>query len=441
MASQEILVPDIGNFSDVAIIDVLVKPGDEVQVDTPLITLETEKATMDVPSPAAGVIEKLHVSKGGKVSAGSLIATLAAAGGAAAPAPAAAAPAKPAAPAAPVPAAPAARAPAAAPAAAPTPAAAGAANDKGFAIAHASPSVRQFARELGVDLARVKGTGQKGRVTQDDVKTFVKGAIAAGGAAKPGAAAPAGAGALPKVPVIDFAQFGAVELKPLSRVQKISGKHLAASWLNIPHVTQFDEADITDLEATREKLKGKAAERGIKLTPLAFIIRACVRALQHFPQFNASLDPGGENLIIKKYMHIGFAADTPNGLLVPVIRDADRKDIYQIARALSELSEKARNGKLSGPEMQGGCFTVSSLGGIGGTAFTPIVNAPEVAILGVSRSSMKPVWQNNAFVPRMLLPLSISYDHRVIDGALGARFSTYLAAALGDAKGLIEAVP
>ena len=441
MASQDILVPDIGNFSDVAIIDVLVKPGDEVQVDTPLITLETEKATMDVPSSAAGVIETLHVSKGGKVSAGSLVATVKSAGAAAAAAPAAAAPkAAPAAPAAAPAAAPpapaAAPAPPAASSARPAPAVAGAANEKGFATAHASPSVRQFARELGVVLARVKGTGQKGRITQDDVKAFVKGAMKA-----PAAAAPAAGGALPKVPVIDFAQFGPVELKPLSRVQKISGKHLAASWVNVPHVTQFDEADITDLEATREQLKGKAAERGIKLTPLAFIIRACVRALQHFPQFNASLDPGGENLVIKKYMHIGFAADTPQGLLVPVIRDADRKDIYQIARALSELSEKARNGKLSGPEMQGGCFTVSSLGGIGGTAFTPIVNAPEVAILGVSRSSLKPVWRDHAFVPRMMLPLSISYDHRVIDGALGARFSSYLAAALSEVKSLIEAVP
>jgi pyruvate dehydrogenase E2 component (dihydrolipoamide acetyltransferase) len=442
MASQDILVPDIGNFSDVAIIDVLVKPGDEVQVDTPLITLETEKATMDVPSSAAGVIERLHVSKGGKVSAGSLVATVKTTGAAAAAPAAAATPAAPAAPAAAA-AAPASQAAAPAPAAvssarpASAPAAAGAPNEKGFATAHASPSVRQFARELGVDLARVKGTGQKGRITQDDIKTFVKGAIKAPAAAS----APAAGGALPKIPVIDFAQFGPVELKPLSRVQKISGPRLAASWVNVPHVTQFDEADITDLEATREKLKSKAAERGIKLTPLAFIIRACVRALQHFPQFNASLDPGGENLVIKKYMHIGFAADTPNGLLVPVIRDADRKDIYQIARALSELSEKARNGKLSGPEMQGGCFTVSSLGGIGGTAFTPIVNAPEVAILGVSRSSMKPVWRDNAFVPRMLLPLSISYDHRVIDGALGARFSTYLAATLSEVKSLIEAVP
>jgi pyruvate dehydrogenase E2 component (dihydrolipoamide acetyltransferase) len=456
MASQDIHVPDLGSFSDVAIIDVLVKPGDEVQVDTPLLTLETEKATMDVPSPAAGVIEKLHVSKGGRVSAGTLIATLKAAGGApaSAPAPAAAAPPATASPAAAAPsvaatarapapasAAPAAPASASTPAAAsmvrpaPAPAAAGAANEQGFAGAHASPSVRQLARELGVDLGRVKGTGQKGRVTQEDVKAYVKGVMAAG----PGAAA--GGGALPRVPLVDFAQFGAVEIKPLSRVQKISGPRLTASWLNLPHVTQFDEADVTDLEAMREKLKGKAAERGIKLTPLAFIIRACVRALQHFPQFNASLDASGENLVLKKYVHIGFAADTPNGLMVPVIRDADRKDVYEIARALGELSEKARAGKLSGAEMQGGCFTVSSLGGIGGTAFTPIVNAPEVAILGVSRSAMKPVWRDNAFVPRLMLPLSISYDHRVIDGAVGARFSTYLAAALGEVKGLVEAVP
>jgi pyruvate dehydrogenase E2 component (dihydrolipoamide acetyltransferase) len=311
----------------------------------------------------------------------------------------------------------------------------------GFARAHAGPSVRRFARELGVDLGRVKGSGQKGRVTDEDVKAFVKSLMIPG--AEPGAvvAAGPGGGALPRISVPDFAQFGPIDTKPLGRVQRISGARLHASWVNLPHVTQFDEADVTELEETREALKAKADSAGIKLTTLAFIVRACVKALQQFPLFNCSLDASGENLVYKKYMHIGFAADTPNGLLVPVIRDADRKDIYEIARALGELSAKARSGKLSGAEMQGGSFTISSLGGIGGTAFTPIINAPEVAILGVSRASMKPVFRDDAFVPRMILPLSLSYDHRVIDGANGARFTTYLAKTLADARGLTEAVP
>jgi pyruvate dehydrogenase E2 component (dihydrolipoamide acetyltransferase) len=310
-------------------------------------------------------------------------------------------------------------------------------NEAGFAAAHASPGVRRFARELGVDLARVPGSGLKGRILETDVKAYVKGLLSAGAAA---AATAAGSG-LPRVPIPDFAQFGAVEIKPLGRVKRISGPRLHASWVNLPHVTQFDEADITDLEAARVKLKDRAAAQGVKLTPLAFILRAVVRTLQQFPHFNASLDAAGENLVYKKYLHLGFAADTPNGLLVPVIRDADKKDVYELARALASLSEKARGGKLSGPEMQGGCFTVSSLGGIGGTAFTPIINAPELAILGVSRASMKPVYRDGAFVPRMMLPLSLSYDHRVIDGADGARFSTALAAQLADTAGLLEAVP
>jgi pyruvate dehydrogenase E2 component (dihydrolipoamide acetyltransferase) len=306
--------------------------------------------------------------------------------------------------------------------------------------AHAGPSVRKFARELGVDLTRVKGHGFKGRITHDDVKAFVKNALAAGAPAA--ARAPgAGGGGLPAVPVIDFSQFGPTEIKPLSRIQKISGPRLHASWVNIPHVTQFDDADITDLEETRTKLKEKAALAGIKLTPLAFIMRACAKALQEFPQFNASLDPSGANLVLKKYTHIGFAADTPNGLVVPVVRDVNRKDIYEIARQLAELSEKGRAGKLTPNDMQGGCFTISSLGGIGGTAFTPIINAPEVAILGVSRSSMKPVYRDGAFVPRLILPLSLSYDHRVIDGATAARFTTFLAESLAKVGGLIEAVP
>jgi pyruvate dehydrogenase E2 component (dihydrolipoamide acetyltransferase) len=450
LASKEIHIPDLGDFKDVAVIDVLVKPGDKIQVDTPLLTLETEKATMDVPSTQAGTIEKLHVGKGSKVSAGSLIATVASDGAAEPPAtapPAAPVPSRevaaspPAAkgaiaaasspsPAAPSPAAPSPAAPATM-AAAPAPI-----DEVSFAGAHASPSVRRFARELGVDLGRVKGSGRKGRVTEDDVKGFVKSLMAPGGAPV-GAAA---AGGLPKVSVPDFAQFGPVNIQPLSRVQRISGPRLHASWVNVPHVTQFDEADITDLERLREELKPKAEAAGFKLTPLAFIVRACVKALQRFPLFNASIDASGESLVYKKYIHIGFAADTPQGLLVPVIRDADHKDIYEVARVLGELSAKARAGKLSATEMQGGSFTISSLGGIGGTAFTPIINAPEVAILGVSRSVQKPVFRDGAFVPRLILPLSLSYDHRVIDGANGARFTSYLASVMADAHGLIEAV-
>ena len=299
--------------------------------------------------------------------------------------------------------------------------------------------MRKFARELGVDLTRVKGSGFKGRITHEDVKGFVKTSLATSAPAT--ARAPAGGGGLPVIPAIDFSLFGPVETKPLSRIQKISGPRLHASWVNIPHVTQFDEADITDLEATRNKLKEKASQAGLKLTPLAFIVRACVKALQEFPQFNASLDPTGKNLVLKKYFNVGFAADTPNGLVVPVVRDANRKDIYEIARNLGELSEKGRAGKLTPDDMQGGCFTISSLGGIGGTAFTPIINAPEVAILGVSRSAMKPVYRDGTFVPRLILPLSLSYDHRVIDGATAARFTTFLAESLANVAGLVEAVP
>ena len=312
----------------------------------------------------------------------------------------------------------------------------------GFSRAHAGPSVRRFARELGVDLTQLTGTGFKGRITHDDVKGFVKKALSGGAAPAGAGGAPAAArSSLPSVPVVDFAKFGPVETKPLSRIQKISGPRLQASWVNIPHVTQFDEADITDLEDVRTKLKGKAAKEGIKLTPLAFIVRAIAKALQEFPVFNSSLDPSGANLVMKKYMHIGFAADTPNGLVVPVIHDADKKDVYEIARVLADLSEKARAGKLRLSEMQGGCFTISSLGGIGGTAFTPIINAPEVAILGVSKSSMKPVYKDGTFVPRLMLPLSLSYDHRVIDGAMAARFTTHLAGVLADPRQLTEAVP
>jgi pyruvate dehydrogenase E2 component (dihydrolipoamide acetyltransferase) len=463
--SIEVRVPDLGSFKDVAVIDLLVKPGDAVEVDTALVTLETEKATMDVPSSGAGVVEAVHLVKGAKVNAGDLIVTLQAADGAAAAAPAAAMPptdppsadAAPVAPATPpavvaerAAAAPATASPATAvaPASTATPASGAripggrtdlaAIDEPGFSTAHAGPSVRRLARELGVDLGRVKGTAVKGRVSHEDVKAYVKQLLAAGGG---GVAAAAGGVSLPRVPLVDFAAFGPIETRPLTRVQRISGPRLHASWVNLPHVTQFDEADVTELEETRARLKEVAASRGIKLTPLAFIIRACVRALAEFPTFGASLDESGQNLVFKRYCHVGFAADTPNGLLVPVIRDADRKDVYDLARELAQLSEKARSGKLSGAEMQGGCFTVSSLGGIGGTAFTPIINAPEVAILGVSRSAMKPQWRDGAFVPRLMLPLSLSYDHRVIDGALGARFSTFLAAQLADVRGLLEAVP
>jgi pyruvate dehydrogenase E2 component (dihydrolipoamide acetyltransferase) len=310
---------------------------------------------------------------------------------------------------------------------------AGTIDEPGFARAHASPAVRKLARELGVDLTRVQGSGAKGRITDVDVKAYVKRILSSGAVAAPGGTA------LPRVPVVDFAAFGPVERKPLTRIQKISGPRLHASWVNLPHVTQFDEADITDMEHARANLKQQATERGIKLTPLAFVIRACVQALRQFPQFCASLD--ADELVYKKYVHIGFAADTPNGLVVPVVRDADRKDVFELARDLADLSEKARAGKLAAAEMQGGCFTVSSLGGIGGTAFTPIINAPEVAILGVSRSTYKPVYQDGAFVPRLMMPLSLSYDHRVIDGAAAVRFTSFLAAALHDVDGLLRAIP
>jgi pyruvate dehydrogenase E2 component (dihydrolipoamide acetyltransferase) len=465
LPSKDILVPDLGNFNDVAVIELLVQPGESVQVDTPLITLETEKATMDVPSPEAGVIERLHVQKGSHVSAGSPIATLQVAeataakpGAAPQPQPQQAAPARPAAapaPAAPAPAPPAkpAAPPKSTPPAAddtlrvpaalsqPLPSAPTPSSEEGIARAHASPSVRKFARELGADLSRIQGSGQKGRITEEDVKGFVKSALAraTGGAARPsgGEANPA----WPTVAIPDFAQFGPIEVKPLSRVQRISGPRLHASWVNLPHVTQFDEADITQLEETRKGLKARADSAGVKLTPLAFIVRACVRALQEYPLFNSSLDARGENLIYKKYFHVGFAADTPHGLMVPVIRDANRKDIYEIAREVATLSQKARTVKLTAGDMQGGSFTISSLGSLGGTGFTPIINAPEVAILGVSRSSVKPVYQEANLVPRLMLPLALSYDHRVIDGVNGARFMNFLVAALADVHGLLEAVP
>ena len=434
---QEVFVPDIGDFTDVEIVDVMVATGDEVSAEDSLITLETDKAAMDVPAPVAGKVLDLKVAIGDKVSEGSLILVIDAAdspaddaAGAAAEQPAeskvvdesknADAPTKP--DSAPTPAAP----PPAAPAAGGLPAI----NEAGFAVAHASPSVRKFARELGVNLAQLKGTGAKQRITKDDVKAFVKSVMA-------GQVAVASGPALPDVPQIDFSKFGPIEEKPLGRIQKISGPRLHASWVNYPHVTQNDEADITAMEERRQKLKATAADRGIKLTPLAFVIRAVVQSLLEFPVFNTSMGPDNKSLIWKQYMHIGFAADTPNGLVVPVIRDANKKDLFQLAAELAELSGRAREGKLKVEEMQGGCFTVSSLGGIGGTSFTPIINAPEVAILGVPRAKMQPIWNGTEFVPRLMQTLCLSYDHRVIDGATGVRFTTYLAARLADADGLI----
>jgi len=461
----EVLVPDIGGFKDVSVIEVHVKDGQQIEKEAALVTLETEKAAMDVPAPQGGRITQVKIKVGDKVSEGTLILLLEPAGaeGAAAAATAdskpAAAPATPtgeaaappapattAAPAAAQPApapspgnasaaaaAPGAPAAPVAPSAAPAPRAMPAIEEAGFSKAYASPSVRKFAREVGADLSRITGTGPKGRITQEDVKEYVKRILTA-----PAPSGPAAAGSgLPKVAQVDFSLFGAVDIKPLSRIQKISGARLQASWINLPHVTQYDDADITDLEAVRGALKDKAVKEGVKLTPLVFIMRACIAALQKFPRFNASLDPTGENLVFKKYFHIGFAADTPNGLMVPVIRDADRSDIYQLARSLGELSEKARTGKLKAVEMQGGSFTISSLGGIGGTAFTPIINAPEVAILGVAKSGLKPVYDRGGFIPRLMLPLCLSYDHRVIDGAEAARFIVFLSKTLSDVKGLL----
>jgi pyruvate dehydrogenase E2 component (dihydrolipoamide acetyltransferase) len=445
MASPiEILVPDIGGFKDVNVIDVLVKDGQQIEKETPLVTIETEKAAMDVPAPVAGKIAQVKLKTGDKVSEGSLILLLEPAAADAAPAEkapppapadtkqpaptqAASAESKPTSSAAPV----------ATPSASP-PAPKSAARDlrpavideQAFSRAHASPSVRKFARELGADLGKVLGTGVKGRITQEDVKAYVKGLLIAAAAAAP-------VSALPRVAAVDFAHFGPVEVKPLSRIQKISSTRLQASWLNLPHVTQHEDADITDLEAARAALKSKAAQEQVRLTPLVFIIKACILALREFPRFNASLDEAGENLVFKKYFNIGFAADTPNGLLVPVIANADKLSIYDTARALAALSEKARAGKLKATEMQGGSFTISSLGGIGGTYFTPIINAPEVAILGVSKSTQKPIYERGAFIPRLMLPLSLSYDHRVIDGAEAARFVVFLAKTLGDVKALL----
>ncbi|MGD8810826.1 MAG: dihydrolipoyllysine-residue acetyltransferase [Gammaproteobacteria bacterium] len=429
--SQSVTVPDLGDFSDVEIIEMLASVGDTVTADQGLFTVETEKAAMDVPAGAAGKLAELRVGVGDKVSAGDVVAVLEVSPAAAEPAPSKSPPQseerdsrkghaaerqKPAAP--------------------PAPSATASRNvglppidETSFGKAHASPSVRKLARELGVNLGSVQGSGRKQRVTADDVKSYVKQVMLAGGVAvRP---------ALPQVPEVDHAKFGEIETVALTRIQKISGPRLHASWVNLPHVTQHDLADITELEAKRAEMKEEAAEQGVKLTPVAFIMRACALALEEFPAFKSSLTSDGESLVMKHYTHIGFAADTPNGLMVPVVRDADKKSVFELAAELGELSAKARDGKLRAAEMQGGVFTVSSLGGIGGTYFTPIINAPEVAILGVSRSSQQPVFQDGKFVPRLMLPLSLSYDHRVIDGAQAARFTTFLGEMLADVDKLL----
>jgi pyruvate dehydrogenase E2 component (dihydrolipoamide acetyltransferase) len=420
---QTLVVPDLGDFEDVDIIEVHVSPGDVIQIEDPIVTLETDKAAMDVPAVVAGRIDSVLVNTGDTVSAGSSLAIIDAVATQAVP-PAAAQP-------------PASARPKAAPAAvkqAPrvTPGDVAAIDEAGFARAHASPSVRKLARELGVDLAQVTGTGLKTRIVHDDVKAFVK-AILTGPAA-----VPAGGG-LPKTPSIDFSRFGEIDVQPLTRIQKIAGPRLQASWVNLPHVTQHDLADITKLEAHRQKLKEPAKKRGIRLTLLAFIMKACIAALREYPKVNSSLADDGENLVFKKYYHLGFAADTEQGLVVPVIRDADQKNVYELAAELAELSALARDGKLKAPQLQGASFTISSLGGIGGTSFTPIINAPEVAILGVSRSSMQPIWTGEKFVARLMLPLSFSYDHRVVDGAYAARFTTYLSELLAEVDSLLKA--
>lgn len=444
--SVEVRVPDIGDFKDVAVIELFVKPGDTVKVEQSLLTVESDKASMEIPSSHAGTVKEVKVNLGDKINQGDLIVILGAAAGASAPAPAAAhsesaaapmqaaaAPAQAAAPsvqtatqdAAPK---------AAAPAAAHNPAAAPASGK----LPHASPSVRKFARLLGVPIAEVKGTGPKGRITQEDVQSFTKAVMSGALQTQAQAAkAPAGGGVtgggelnLLPWPKVDFAKFGEIETQPLSRIKKISAQNLSRNWVMIPAVTYHEDADITDLEAFRVQLNKENEKAGIKVTMLAFLIKACVKALQKFPEFNSSLD--GDNLVLKKYFNIAFAADTPNGLVVPVIKNADRKSVFEIAQESGELAKKARDGKLGPADMQGACFTISSLGGIGGTYFAPIVNAPEVAILGVNKSAMKPVWDGKQFVPRLTLPLSLTADHRVIDGALATRFNVYLAQLLAD---------
>ena len=432
----EVKVPDIGDFADIPVIEILVKPGDSIKKEDSLISLESDKATMEVPSTHAGVVKELKVKLGDKVSMGSVVLVLeeSVAATPMAEREAASLPAQPLAPsAAPVRLSEPASSTEAAHASGPARTSTSTLPEPIPSHVHASPSIRAFARELGVDLTRVKGTALKGRITKEDVQGFVKTELS-----KPKGASGAGSTfAFPEMPHVDYTKFGEIEKRALSRIKKLSGTNLARNWVMIPHVTQQDEADITDVETFRVKTNEEIASSGVKLTMLAFLIKASVAALKKFPEFNSSLEPGGENLILKKYFNIGFAADTPNGLVVPVIKNADRKSIVEIAKEMSELSTKAREGKLSPAEMSGGCFSISSLGGIGGTFFTPIINAPEVAILGVSKSSTKPIWNGKEFAPRLILPMSLSYDHRVVDGASGARFSTYLAGLMSDIRKLV----
>jgi len=429
----EIKLPDIGDFKSVDVIEIAVKPGDQVNKEDTLITLESDKATMDIPSPAAGTVKKLLVHVGDKIGEGAPILILEETAGTAAskksvssveekkPEPVADK-------------APATETTQTQTAPKPAPAAPIGSQIVGASLsakAHASPSVRRFARELGVDLGLVYGKGTKGRILKEDVKEFVKSMLSGKKLTSQGAFA------LPEVAPVDFSKFGEIESKPLSRLKRLGGQHLQRSWITVPHVTQFDEADITDLEEFRKSRLESAKKKGIKLTLIAFLVKAVVDVLQQYPEFNSSLSPDGENIILKKYFHIGIAVNTENGLVVPVIKDADKKGLFDIASELSRLSDKARDGKLSPAEMQGGCFTISSLGGVGGTGFTPIVNAPEVAILGVSRASMKPVYQDGEFVPRLILPYALSYDHRVIDGVSGAQFTQYLSTVLSDIRHIL----
>ncbi len=438
--THKILLPDVGDFNDIEVIEVIIKPGDTVAKDDSIITLESDKATMEIPSPHSGRITSVSVKVGERISEGHVIAEIELADSHAAPA-ASDATESPA-PASEIP----------APAEESTPAPAPAVSEQepeaaelkappvppsvepvAAGVAHASPAIRRFARELGVDISRVVGSGAKGRVLKEDVQNFVKSAMRAGAPA----AAIGGQGlSVSPAPSIDFGKFGEIEVRPLSRIKKISGAHLHRSWVTVPHVTQFDEADITELEAFRKSIAKEAERKGVRVTPLVFIMKAVVAALQAFPEFNASLDGTGDNLIVKKYFHIGVAVDTPDGLVVPVIRDVDQKGIFDLSAELSEAAQRARDGKLSPRDMQGGCFSISSLGGIGGTQFTPIVNAPEAAILGVARSKMQPVYQeeDGSFKPRLILPLALSYDHRIIDGAQGARFTNYLSQVLTDIR-------
>src|SRR4051794_12548239 len=427
--ATEVRIPDIGDCKDVPIIEVHVKEGDPVNADDPLISLESDKATMEVPAPQGGTVEKLLIKIGDKVSEGTPILLMRGGDGAMTQPPSLVEQQEPKPSEQPSPAS----RPSAPPAAAPPPssAAAGGGGQAAASLgqAHASPSVRRLARELEVDLNKIKGTGEKGRITREDVKAFLRG---------PAAAAPAGGMGIPEIPAQDFSKFGPIETKPLPRIKKISGPHLHRAWLNVPHVTHNDEADITEIDAYRKELDTAAKEKGFRVTLLAFLMKASVSALRQFPEFNSSLSPEKDALILKKYYNIGIAVDTPDGLVVPVIKDVDRKGIHEISREMGEISKKARDGKLGAADMQGASFTISSLGGIGGTAFTPIVNAPdEVAILGIVRSKMAPVWNGTEFKPRLMQPLSLSYDHRVIDGALAARFARHLCTVLEDVRRLV----